>query len=229
MSANGKEEMGDDGLPKITQNEADDNESKSTKMIGIMSVMAPAIGLGIAYGIYKFGNTAVYDTGLKEIVSRPGGGHWAHLSAFAFSRVVSFANFYPMLMKSRVMRGKSGNLRANMYIYKAVGKLGEGKPGSVVLNEDGDVGKYNRANRSLHHLVENMATFCVGIALASQAFPFPTFVLTLLFGLGRILHQTGYSSGGYGQHGKGFLLSTIATNAVDGLLLLTGLKGLELL
>lgn len=46
------------------------------------------------------------------------------------------------------MRLSSGNLRANMMIYKQLGS----KDGQyVVLETEGPVGCYNRANRSLFH------------------------------------------------------------------------------
>lgn len=58
--------------------------------------------------------------------------------------------------------------------------------------EEGDVGAYNRANRSLHHFVENASALVAGFALSSFVFPLPTFVLVSVYSLGRVLHQNGY-------------------------------------
>ena len=47
---------------------------------------------------------------------------YAYLAAFVFAFMVQFLNFYPMFYKAKVMRGKSGNLRAHMIIYHAIGE-----------------------------------------------------------------------------------------------------------
>ena len=128
-----------------------------------------------------------------------------------------------MVYKGRVMRGKDGNLRANMQIFKLAGE--DAPVNAVVLNEEGDVGCYNRANRSLNHFVENAGGMFMSVLLNSYVFAFPAFVCTCIFAIGRVLHQTGYSKGGYGKHGIGFGLSAIATEAMNGMLLFTALKG----
>ncbi|KAJ1630488.1 hypothetical protein T492DRAFT_871610, partial [Pavlovales sp. CCMP2436] len=66
----------------------------------------------------------------------------------------------------------------------------------------------------------------IGVALVGSIFPLPVFGLTVLFALGRVAHQVGYSSQkGYGAHGIGFMFATLAVEAMGGLMLLAGLKG----
>jgi len=184
-------------------------------------VVPVAIGFAIANGIYKYGSTDKYDKKIAGIVAEE--AHWLYLAAVVFGRLVAIINMIPMVWKDRVMTMKSGNLRANMYVYKAIGdKAGEN---AVVLEDSGDLGGYNRANRSLHHMVENMGLFVVALALAGAVFPFPVFVLTCMFAIGRVMHQVGYTTG-YGGHGMGFMISNmIASNALEGLCLLVALKG----
>lgn len=69
--------------------------------------------------------------------------------------MVSWVNQFPMLYKHKVMRINSGNLRANMMIYKELGSK-ENAP-YVGLETEGPVGCYNRANRSLFHFTD---TWC---------------------------------------------------------------------
>jgi hypothetical protein len=45
------------------------------------------------------------------------------------------------------MAQDAGNLRANMYIFKVL-HANDATAGRVVLDEEGAVGEYNRANRS---------------------------------------------------------------------------------
>mmetsp|Transcript_3807 Transcript_3807/g.10256 ORF Transcript_3807/g.10256 Transcript_3807/m.10256 type:complete len:134 (+) Transcript_3807:2-403(+) len=115
------------------------------------------------------------------------------------------------------MTGKSGNLRANMFIFKVATPINSAKFPYVVMEEEGGIGEYNRANRSMNHFVENAAGVMLAVLLAGFVFPTPTAVLVVLFSIGRVLHQTGYAAGGYGKHAPGFMLSTITQMALIGL------------
>jgi len=184
-------------------------------------VVPLAIGFAIANGIYKYGSTPKYDKKIAGLVADE--AHWLYLAAVVFGRLVAIVNMLPMIWKERIMTGKSGNLRANMFVYKAIGD--KAADNAIVLQDTGDLGAYNRANRSLHHMVENFGLFVVALALAGPVFPFPVFVLTCMFAVGRVMHQVGYTTG-YGGHGLGFMISQIiASNAMEGLCLLVALKG----
>lgn len=74
--------------------------------------------------------------------------HSAGQHARAVGVLMAWVNLYPTVLKARIMKG--GNPRANMYIYKVFGP----QEYLVFLEEEGDIGRYNRANRSLHHLIE---------------------------------------------------------------------------
>lgn len=119
------------------------------------------------------------------------------------------------------MKRDSGNLRANMFIYKM---LAEGSGESrVVLANEGDEGLYNRANRSLYHFTENSMGIAIGITLNSYVFPLPTFIITCIFVIGRIVYQVGYTTG-YGKHAIGFVIASLCENTLKGLLLIIGFK-----
>ena len=131
------------------------------QLIGFCTIPL-AIGVAIACGIYKYGNTAAHDKKMAPIFADD--MHWIYLSVVVFGRLVAMVNIYPMTWKAKIMRMKSGNLRSNMFIYKQVGD--KAVDNAIVLEDVGDVGGYNRANRSLHHMVENFGVFVVGLALA---------------------------------------------------------------
>ena len=119
--------------------------------------------------------------------------------------------------------GRKGNLRANMFIYKlATDQGGEGS--AVVLNEDGDIGSYNRGNRSVHHFLENSLPFVASLPITFFLYPIPAFSLLCLFCLGRITHQVGYANRGYGGHVPGFILIQFATYILLGLLIIAYTK-----
>ena len=82
---------------------------------------------------------------------------------------------------------KTRNLRSNPFIYKHAVYQGDGGP-AVILNDEGAIGSYNRGNRSLHHFLENSLPLVIAMPITLYIFPFPSFVLIILFCLGRILH-----------------------------------------
>ena len=110
-----------------------------------------AVGLGAAVLIYTFGSTELYVQKINLVAEFD--MVYAYLSAYVFARMIFHLNFAPMAWKGRIMLGSSGNLRANPMIYKMIGE--NAMPNAIVVNEEGDIGSYCRANRSLTHFVEN--------------------------------------------------------------------------
>jgi len=121
-----------------------------------------------------------------------------------------------------------GNIRANMQFYKVLQGTGGLQALPLIgLEEDGIVGQYNRANRSLTHFNENIGIFLVGVFPAGIILPLQTFILTIVFCLGRVVHQIGYASG-YGSHGLGFGLSAVSSVVIEGIVLWSALTVLIL-
>lgn len=207
-----------DGFPALSGLEKESGWSTTCKMLVAFPLVGTVIGCGAA-------SLILANADPSKIRDAPA---WACASGFVFTRLVSWLNSYPLLYKSQVMRTTSANLRANPLVYE---QIGEGaSSGRVVLVESGDCGRYNRANRSLHHFVETSAPVVAAIALVSQVVPFTGFVLTCVFAAGRVLHQIGYSTQtGYGKHALGFVLASVSTEIMGGLLLLIALKGLKVI
>ena len=220
MGSDNNDKMLDSGMPNMSE----ESKNKSYKFVFILTVIPAVIGLAIAFAIYSFGSTTKFDARIESIVQND--LHWVFAAITVLGRCVALINAYPMVFKSLIMKGNSGNLRSNPFIYKAIGK--QPADNVVILDGEGDVGAYNRANRSLHHMVENFAVVLAGLFAAGQIFPFPVFVCVCVFAAGRSLHQIGYTSG-YGGHGAGFAISTLATVTIEGLCTLVALKGFGLL
>jgi hypothetical protein len=178
------------------------------------------VGTGFAEATYHFTWLASYDSKCATLGSYD--LHWLYFSAVMLGIVTRVLNLMGAFLKNAAMAtdetGAKGNIRANMYLFK------DTAGGLVVLEDEGKVGRYNRANRSLHHFTENALPVFLCVPLAGFVFPLATFVLTLLFSVGRIAHQVGYSNKGYGGHGLGFLISTVSTIWIEGLVLIGGLK-----
>ena len=216
MSTKDTGSLGPDGMPLL-----DESEIRRGKALGwrnfLGSFFAPlAMGLPIAFLMYSLGDTEDYHRNLSTLFSS--GGQWVLLTAFVFSRLSAFLNLFPLLEKEKVMRPDSGNLRSNMKIFKV---LGNETHGAVVMNMEGQTGRYNRANRSMENFVENAAPTGINAVLVSLCFPLPAFILICVYALARVAHQVLYINTGYGSlgHGIGFLLGTAVTGTFEILLL----------
>jgi len=212
------------GMPDMTEEEKEDGAAGARKTLMMVTIVPRIIGLLIAYAIYYFGSTAKYDSKIATLSGNDLG--WLFLGAFSLSKTVLWLNFFPMYYKSQIMRGNSGNLRANLFIYKVnfPAKEHDTLP-YVVMEDEGEIGEYNRANRSLHHFTESAAIVVMDFLLAGYVFPFPVMVLMMILCLGRVFHQIGYA-GGYGGHGIGFGLSTLSLVIAEMLVLLAAFGGL---
>ena len=188
------------------------------------AILDMIVGYAIACRVYTQGNTALFDKNIVKLAEGELG--YTLIAAAVFNLTVHWINNYPMIYKSMIMSLKGGNLRANMQIYKPFDK--DASCGYVVLETEGAIGSYNRANRSLTHMVENSIPMAVMLVLCGSVFPFPTLALTGLFGVGRVMHQVGYATVGYGGHGLGFVISQIARGSMQGLCLLAADRSLNL-
>jgi hypothetical protein len=189
-----------------------------------ISAFAAAIG----YGVFFFSDHSRSEPKIQLIAKYE--LQYLYIAPIIFSLLVRHLNFYPLIYKSRVFNINSKNLRANLYVYRAL--KGDGEKGyqgtAVVLDEEGHVGEYNRANRSLTHFTENNGAFLASFLLAGFVFPFETLVATAIFAFGRFIHQVGYTIG-FGSHGPGFGLSLFSSLLVEGLCSVVVLKSFGLI
>lgn len=178
-----------------------------------------AIGTGIAYAATAFdGSKELRDAkiaGLKEQDLQ-----WVFLALVVLGRSIQLLNFVPTSYKS----GLKGNIRSNPFFYETH----DGKKTPVYYQEEGSKGMYNRANRSIQHMVENFGAFLASIGPVGYVFPRQVLGVVVVFSLGRILHQKGYS-GGYGRHALGFVLATLSMVTMEGLSLLAFLKAEQII
>jgi uncharacterized membrane protein YecN with MAPEG domain len=205
------------GLPEV-------NTSSSGYCLGVVMFSAfltvpRVIGMCLSYVVYRHGSRKIYESRIKALGPDVG---YLYLAAALFGFCTAWLNNYPTILKGAIMRVTSGNLRANMMIFKEAGRADSPY---VILETEGPVGSYNRANRSLTHFIENSLPVVLCLVLAGPIFPFPAFVLTAIFTLGRILHQLGYSVG-YGVHAPGFMLAMVSSVTLEMLCLFIALKSM---
>lgn len=228
--------MMDSGLPYLTEDEKDEGRSGARCTMILLIMMPRLLALCTALLIYWPAKDWYDSTIIRMALSfQPGvsgssvQGEVLYLG-FLFcalgvlNLLVSVLNLVPMTFKSMVMKGDSGNLRSNMLIYKVAGADGERHPVTgpdgnaqrlpyVVMEDDGEVGEYNRANRALQHFNENGTVLPALVLGSGLVFPLPVFILVLLYTICRIWYQIAYAEGGYGmgccKHGVPFMLHSV--------------------
>ena len=194
------------------------DEPNYVKLIGMVMMML-AIGTGMAVASVRFdSNKSTYDTKIEGL--QQADLQWLYLALVVLGRMIAIVNFVPMGYKNNL----KGNIRSNPFFYNTED---ENKT-LVVFKNDGSMGMYNRSNRSIQHMVENIGVLLASIGPVGYVFPKQTFGTVCVFSLGRILHQKGYSKG-YGKHAIGFLLSTLSVLTIEGLSLIVFLKASKIL
>ena len=211
-------------------------------------VFLPLAGLGVAHAVYSWGSTALYDKQIALLQGAECG--WMYIIVVLFVILGLHLNSYPIFFKNKIFHSPGddaailkipelSNLRGpNQLVYKQLSAASNGVPtdeekerGYIVVENEGLIGEYNRANRSMHHYVENNVATGARLMCSAFVFPFPTFVTFVLFAVGRILHQVGYTDAkGYGSWTRigGFMLSFMFGELPQvGFVLYAGLKTLE--
>ena len=138
--------------------------------------------------------------------------HYACLAIIVFGITNTFLAYYPFLHKEVLnhFRLENLNFRTNSFIYKMADKK-EGEAAAVILYEDGALGKYNRANRSIYNFMESSLPIIAATPLAAVMFPYPAFQCLCAYALGRLVYQVGYTHGGFLAHLPGFFVERFAT------------------
>lgn len=188
----------------------------------VFSVLPLAIGLGLAEAIYRI------DPDSNDYRVQAVKQYELHFALFAltlFGALTRFLNFYAGPLKGPAMDGRAkGNIRANMFIFKVNTESDQPPMPPVILEDRGAAGKYNRANRSLHHFVESSPGMLLNFVPAGLLFPKESLGCMALFVVGRVAHQVGYTTKGYGGHGLGFGLALLASVLVEGLVLTAAIR-----
>lgn len=220
------------GMPFIDEDEAEDQVSSGLMKLGALLILPRLICAGIAFGIYS-AHKDVYEARLTKAVTGTEGLGWLFLAGVLFCICSDFMNMFPGVYKGAIMGGPTaGNLNSNMQIFKTQMPAGQSLP-YAVMEQDGYIGKYNRANRAMYHFVENGKSVLIAFLLGGLVFGEAIFVTMAIYLIARVWYQIAYSKGGYGmgccQHGVPFMIHTaLAAHILEMLVLIAGVRMIQL-
>jgi len=172
------------------------------------------VSLAIAFAIYHFGSTSKYDQKIHTLTVFELG--WVYVGLYVI-KLGAFA----IDVNLGVARKESKVNVPDQQVYKVHGL----NAGYVLMEADGVIGQFNRAQRAYMNYLEQQPLFLAYFVLAGFVFPFPAFVCGCIFSFFRIVAAVGYTKSA-DDHMKGNILSMIAMGAIEGLLLLAGVKSL---
>lgn len=209
-------------MSETTKSESNPRDPNYPRLVGIVCFML-SIGTALAYGLVGLDKSkqGIYEGKIKTL--RDGELQWLYLALVLLGRMIALINFAPVTYKN----GLKGNIRSNPFFFETV-EGEKGKKTMVLYQEEGTNGMYNRANRSVQHMVENSGAFLAMIGPVGFVFPKQTCAIVAIFCAGRVFHQKGYSKG-YGKHALGFIMSLLSILTLEGLAFITFLKGEELI
>ncbi len=111
-------------------------------------------------------------------------------------------------------------------VYSVYTKPGQPKLGYVLMEKEGSLGHFNRAQRALQNYLET-APFAVALFLLSGfVFPFPTFCLGCIFTASRIVSAIGYTRSP-GDRMAGTMFGTLVLCTMEALVLIAGVKAIQ--
>jgi hypothetical protein len=215
-------------VPANSQSTSDAKGAARIKAMGahmavILTLLPLLLGWGIAELVYHYtGARGSYSVKVDRL--REHDLAYLYGAALVVSRLASLLTNLPLMYKT-VALPTPRSARTNMYVYRLAGHSGD--DGLVLLDEAGDAGRYNRANRSMHHFTESSLPLALGVPLAGYVFPKPMLVVAVLTAAGRLMHMLGYVTKGYGGHSPGFFLGSLCTATIDGMLLTAALRAAD--
>merc|ERR1712183_234604 len=98
--------------------------------------------------------------------------------------------------------------------------------GYVLMETEGDLGRFNRAQRALQNVGEQIPMVLANFLAAAFVYPFPSFVLICLFMSLRAVGAFGYTSSAKSRMG-GNMLGGLCFEMLQGLVLIAGVKALS--
>lgn len=183
----------------------------------VMNTIFICVGLSIAFAIYTFGSTSRYDSKIDTLATGDLG--WAYLAMLVMKIFSAATN-----VNLGVARQESKVNVPDQQVYKV--HTGSEKPlGYVLMEKEGVLGRFNRAQRALQNNVEVMPAFLANFLLGAYVFPFPAFVAATWYGLCRLVYAIGYTRDPKSRI-AGTMLAQIGNQSIEGMVLLAGAKAI---
>mmetsp|Transcript_9131 Transcript_9131/g.21938 ORF Transcript_9131/g.21938 Transcript_9131/m.21938 type:complete len:215 (+) Transcript_9131:105-749(+) len=202
----------ENGLPDVPP-----EQKLSPKFFAVVIVVSMTMGQIIAWPIYLLGNRASYDAKIDMLASLNLG--WLYLALFVvyYTKQVVSSN-------ASLERNAANVLLPNHTVLKVMSSDPKPLP-YVLMEEEGIVGRANRAQRGMDNLMEYLPMYLAYLLVVGFVYPFPAFFNACVFFFSRVKFAKDYTKA-TGARQAGFALYGMAQACMEGLLLIAGVKAL---
>ena len=186
-------------------------------MYCIVTLVALALGQICAYPLYSY--DVKYEAKINLLAAH--GLGWIYIGLVVLFRGCT-------LGIGSVLGSARKEAKVNVpdqQVYSVYTKPGQPKLGYVLMEKDGALGRFNRAQRSLQNYVESAAFVVALFVLSGFVFPFQTFCIGCFFAVARIVSAIGYTHSPDGRM-AGNILGMLAMGVMEALVLVAGVKAI---
>mmetsp|Transcript_34832 Transcript_34832/g.68323 ORF Transcript_34832/g.68323 Transcript_34832/m.68323 type:complete len:213 (-) Transcript_34832:46-684(-) len=150
---------------------------------GAITGISLVVGQAFAHGVYTFAGTSAFDAKLTTLAAQ--GLGWMYLGMGAFK---ACSMGVAVILGTWRNESKVGN--PNQHVYKTFGSS-DSTP-YVLMEEEGVIGKFNRAQRAHMVMVEGLPLLLANFLLAAFVFPLPAFLCAVVFSVTKVQSAAGY-------------------------------------
>jgi len=203
----------------MTENGLPIPKQRASAKFGIqMNTIMFIISQAVAWPIYLLGARSKYDAKISEVAKLDLG--WLYLGLFLIGIAKDIVTWHAM-----IVRHAGCIMQPNMYGYKVMTPAGKPAMPYVLLEEDGDVGKANRAQRGIDNMMEYLPLYLAVFLATGYVFPFPMFINICGMVISRIIYAVKYAQAKEART-AGFGLFTLCKVMADGLVVLIAIKAI---
>ena len=184
----------------------------------IFTFVFMAIGQCLAYAIYM--TSSKYDAKIALLAAN--GLGWIYVGLVVLHRGCTLG-IGSVLGSAR--KGAKVNV-PDQQVYSVYTKPGQPKLGYVLMEKEGPLGRFNRAQRALQNYLESAPFVLAFFLLSGFVFPFPTFCLGCFYSIARMVAAIGYTNSPDGRM-AGNMLGMLGMTTMEALVLLAGVVAIQ--
>lgn len=114
----------------------------------------------------------------------------------------------------------------DQHVYKVMGsKAKESDLGYVLLEQEGVLGRFNRAQRAVQNYHETYPQMVLYIVLAGFVYPFEVMIVSAVFALVRVMSAIGYTQVRDGRL-PGYMLSLVTVSVLEVVVVVSGYRSI---
>ena len=184
-------------------------------LYSVFTLVFMAIGQGLAYPMYSTDPRFETKIGLLAIH----GLGWIYIGLVILHRGSTYG-IGSVLGSAR----KAAKVNVpDQHVYSVYTKPGQPKLGYVLMEKEGAIGRFNRAQRALQNYLESAPFVLAFFLLSGFVCPFPAFCLACFYAAARIVSAIGYTHSPNGRM-AGNMLGMLTMTVMEALVLVAGVK-----